>query len=161
MVVLHLLIMNIIRFSLVIAVLFICGCNTIDIYEKTNHFKDQKWSSTEQPKFEFEIKDTNSFQNFYLVLRHTDKYPYKNIWLELNIKSPYDTSIIKKEFTLADNSKWLGTSIDDIIEHRTIFNPQPVKLKKGIYTFTLKQIMRDDPLPFVLSAGIRVQKNSQ
>jgi gliding motility-associated lipoprotein GldH len=94
-------------------------------------------------------------------LRHQEKYPYKNIWLSLAVKDPDTTSIIKREFTLADNNKWLGTTIDDITDHRIIFNPQPIKLKKGSYSFTLKQIMRDDPLPNILSAGIRVQKVGQ
>lgn len=144
--------------AIVILSLTLASCATLDVYEKAEHFANQKWSSSQQPTFSFEIKDTTSLQNFYLVLRHTEQYPYKNIWLELTIKSPYDSSVIKKEFTLADNSKWLGTAIDDIVEHRTIFNPQPIQLKKGIYSFTIKQIMREDPLPFILSAGIRVQK---
>ncbi|MCX6208406.1 MAG: gliding motility lipoprotein GldH [Bacteroidetes bacterium] len=148
--------LGVIIFSVLLA-----SCTTIDVYEKSMNFENQKWASNVQPSFTFDITDTTSFQNFYLVLRHTEKYPYKNIWLELTIKSPYDTSVIKKEFALADNSKWLGSSIDDIVEHRTIFNPQPIPLKKGSYSFTLKQIMRDDPLPFILSAGIRVQKTNR
>ena len=149
-------------FVSIIILLTISSCTTLDVFEKTVPFSNQAWSSNTTPTFTFNIADTSSTQNFYLVLRHTHQYPYKNIWLEITIKSPYDTSIIKKEFTLADNSKWLGgvTTIDDIVEHRILFNPQPIQLKKGNYSFTLKQIMRDDPLPFILNAGIRVQKTT-
>lgn len=139
----------------------IASCTTLDVYEKTKPFPKQEWSSIDTPNFKFDIVDTNSFYNFYFVLRHQEKYPYKNIWLSLAVKDPDTTSIIKREFTLADNNKWLGTTIDDITDHRIIFNPQPIKLKKGSYSFTLKQIMRDDPLPNILSAGIRVQKLGQ
>jgi hypothetical protein len=34
----------------------------------------------------------------------------------------------------------------------------PAKLKKGEYSFTLQQIMREDPLQHVLNAGIRIVK---
>ena len=139
----------------------IASCNTLDVYEKTKPFPKQEWSTVDTPNFKFDIVDTNSFYNFYFVLRHQEKYPYKNIWLSLTVKDPDTTSIIKREFGLADNNKWLGSTIDDITDHRIIFNPQPIKLKKGSYSFTLKQIMRDDPLPNILSAGIRVQKVGQ
>ncbi len=137
------------------------SCTTLDVYEKSKTFPTQTWSNKDSANFKFEIADTNSFYNFYLVLRHQEKYPYKNIWLSLNVISPKDTSNFNREFALADNTKWLGSTIDDITDHRIIFNPQPVKLKKGTYNFTLKQIMREDPLPFILSAGIRVQKVQQ
>ena len=140
------------------SILFITSCTTIDVFEKSKSFSDQSWNSNDTASFSFEITDTTSFYNFYMILRHTEKYPYKNIWLSLNVISPKDTSTFKREFTLADNSKWLGSTVDDITDHRIIFNPQPIKLKRGNYSFTLKQIMREDPLPFILSAGIRVQK---
>jgi hypothetical protein len=31
-------------------------------------------------------------------------------------------------------------------------------LKKGMYTFTLQHVMREDPLQYVMNAGIRVEK---
>lgn len=137
----------------------VASCTTLDVYEKTTPFKNQTWATKDSLQFAFNITDTTNLYNFYLVLRHTDKYAYKNIWLQLSIKSPNDTTTFKREFTLADNTKWLGTTIDDITDHRIIFNPQPISLKKGNYFFTLKQIMREDPLQNVLSAGIRVQKS--
>jgi gliding motility-associated lipoprotein GldH len=139
------------------AIIF-ASCTTLDVFEKSTPFPSQNWNSNNAVSVDFAVTDTNSLHNFYLVLRHTEKYPYKNIWLQLTIKSPNDTSVIKREFTLADNSKWLGATIDDITDHRIMFNPQPIKLKKGNYNFTIKQIMRENPLPHILSAGIRVQK---
>ena len=146
------------KFIFIFVILFASSCTTLDVYEKSKQFPTQTWNSKDSANFKFEITDTINYYNFYLVLRHQERYAYKNIWLSLNVISPKDTSNFKREFTLADNSKWLGTTIDDITDHRIIFNPQPIKLKKGTYNFTLKQIMRDDPLPNILSAGIRVQK---
>ena len=142
-----------------IAAIFLnTSCNTLDVYEKTAAFSSHEWKSNELLPFTFTIKDTSSLYNFYVVLRHEDAYRYKNIWLNIQVKDPDSSYTIKREFTLADNSKWLGTGMDDIIDHRMIFNALPISLKKGDYTFTLQQIMREDPLQHLLNAGIRVEK---
>ena len=139
-------------------ILTLSSCITFDVYEKNHLFPTQTWKSSDTLNFSFDVTDTNSYHNFYFVLRHQERYPFKNIWVELQVKDPDTTTIIKREFSLADNSKWLGSTIDDITDYRLIFNPQPIRLKKGSYSFTIKQVMRVDPLPYVLSAGIRVQK---
>lgn len=134
------------------------SCTTLDVFEKNQNFPSQSWKSTDTLHFDFEVADTISNYNFYFVLRHQEKYPFNNIWLEIDVKDPDTTIVIKREFTLADNYKWLGTTVDDITDHRMIFNAQPIRLKKGLYSFNLKQIMRVDPLPHIISAGVRVQK---
>jgi len=143
---------------IILVIVAISSCTTLDIYEKSTPFPSLTWNTSDTLSYKFDIIDTNSYYNFYMVLRHQEKYPYKNIWLQLTVKSPLDSSTFKREFILADNNKWLGTTVDDITDHRIVFNPQPIQLKKGTYNFTLKQIMREDPLPHILSAGIRVQK---
>lgn len=139
-------------------ILSISSCTTLDVYEKTTSFANHQWQAKENPTFTFEIKDTTAAYNIYFVLRHEDGYRYKNIWLNLNMKTPDTLITLKKEFLLADNTKWLGTAMSDIVEHRLNFYPLPTKLKKGIYTFTLQQDMREEPLQYILNAGIRVEK---
>jgi gliding motility-associated lipoprotein GldH len=141
-----------------VVIVFLASCNTLDIYEKTKAFPEHEWKSSEKPSFTFNIEDTTTLYNMYVVIRHEDAYGYKNIWLNVLVKDPDSSYTIKREFTLADNTKWLGTGIDDIIEHRIIFNGIPISLKKGIYTFTLEEIMREEPLQHILNAGIRVEK---
>lgn len=148
--------MKFIQIPLIILLFY--SCQTLDVFEKTDNIEKQAWNSLQSKQFSFNVTDTTTYQNFYLVLRHSNQYPYKNLWLEIDVKSPDDTLTFKKEFTLADNSKWLGNSINEIVEHRIAFNPQPIQLKKGMHTFTLKQIMREDPLPFIYAVGVRVQK---
>ena len=144
--------------SIIVIVVFLTACQRIDVYENFTSFKEHSWKNTEKPCFTFNISDTTSLYNFYYVLRNEDAYSYKNIWLDIKIKEPDTTISIRREFILADNKKWLGTAMDDIIEHRIPFNTAPTKLKKGKYEFTISQIMREDPLPHILAAGIRVQK---
>ena len=135
------------------------SCQTIDIYEKTTAFKSHSWKSAERPSFTFEITDTTSLYNIFLVLRHEDAYNYNNIWINLTVKGPTDLVTIRREFILGNNKQgWLGSGMDDIFEHRTTFNDRPAPFHKGKYTFTLQQDMREDPLEHVINAGIRIEK---
>jgi hypothetical protein len=47
--------------------------------------------------------------------------------------------------------------MDDIYEHRIPLG-EPQSLKAGTYTFSLEQIMREDPLEHVLNVGLRLEK---
>ncbi len=137
----------------------IFACQTIDIFEKTETFPTHSWRSASKPAFTFDITDTVSLYNIFLVLRHEDAYNYNNIWINLTVKSPVDTLTVRREFILANNSQgWLGSGMDDIFEHRIPFNNKPAPLHKGTYTFILQQDMREDPLEHIVNAGIRVEK---
>ncbi len=137
----------------------LASCQTIDIYEKTTAFKTHSWKSAEKPSFTFEIKDTISLYNIFLVLRHEDAYNYNNIWINLTVKSPSGVVTIRREFILGDNKQgWLGSGMDDVFEHRVAFNDKSTPLYRGKYTFTLQQDMREDPLEHIINVGIRVEK---
>lgn len=137
------------------------SCGTIDVFEKNVSIPDHAWSSSFKPQINFEISDTTSLYNIFVVIRHTNAYRYNNIWLNVYTQIPGDSA--RKEsvdLRLATDEKgWLGSGMDDIFEHRIRITEQPVALTKpGTYTFTLEQIMREEPLMHVMNAGIRVEK---
>jgi gliding motility-associated lipoprotein GldH len=94
-------------------------------------------------------------------LRHSDAYLYNNIWIKGTVREPGDSAARSQNYdlTLATNDKgWLGSGMDDIYEHRVLIQPETRFTRPGTYSFTLEQIMRDDPLPYVLNVGVRVEK---
>lgn len=140
-------------------VMALASCtSSVGLYEKTVAFSRHEWKSDDKPSFTFEISDTSRPYQLYFVLRHTDAYQYKNIWVDIQVKEPDSTYTVSRQFTLADGEKWLGSGMDDVYEHRIPFAKGAFLLKKGSYTFTLQQVMRDDPLKDVLNAGIRIEK---
>lgn len=140
--------------------LLLAACGTLDVYEKMVAFSDHQWKNTDKPSFTFTIEDTASAYNIYVILRHEDAYHFNNIWMNIATQAPRDTVRTQLvNVTLANNAKgWLGTGMDDVFDHRARITRLPVKLKKGNYTFTLQQHMREEPLQYVLNAGIRVEK---
>lgn len=144
--------------SFILSILLFSACTTIGVSEQQKVFNSHSWEAKDSVTFNFEIKDTSSNYQYQLILRHHEKYQYSNIWLQVHVQQPDTNFTFKREFQLADNKQWLGTRMDDITEHRIPFNQTPIPLKKGKYSFTLKQIMRNNPLPEVLSVGVAVVK---
>jgi gliding motility-associated lipoprotein GldH len=137
------------------------GCMKINQFERNVQIPSQEWHYAFQPEIRFDITDTTSLYNVYLTLRHTDKYAYSNIWLEIATQQPGDTTFQQErfEFGLQEaGGKWLGTGYADIWELRHLLFPS-IKLRKtGTYTIRIRQIMRDEPLRHVMNVGIRVEK---
>lgn len=137
------------------------SCVKIDLFEEQAQIPSQQWFYNNSPSFTFEITDTTSLYNLYIVLRHTDAFNYSNIWLRLGSKGPGDSTHFQNiNLALAsDANGWEGTGVDDIFEVRKNITPGPVPFKKpGKYTFTISQIMRENPLNHILNVGFRVEK---
>lgn len=137
----------------------IASCDKVELYERMQNIKNAAWDSQQVASFSFEIADTVKPYQIYVVLRHTNEYPFRNIWLNVGLQQPGDTLKYQQfELPLAAPDKWLGTGMDDIYEHRALLFPQPVHFSKsGLVTFTLQHTMRRNPLPGVMQAGIRVE----
>ncbi|MEP6846386.1 MAG: gliding motility lipoprotein GldH [Panacibacter sp.] len=145
-------------FFAVIATTFF-ACDTIDVYEQTKAFPSHSWVGKEKLSFNFSITDTTALYNIFAVIRHEDAYHFNNLWLNVTTITPDKTVTEQKvNLLLGNNNGWLGTNMDDIVEHRVLLTKFPVKLKAGQYNFSIQQIMREDPLQNMLNAGIRVEK---
>jgi gliding motility-associated lipoprotein GldH len=139
----------------------ITSCKQLDVFEKNTTIPNYNWASDYVAKGDLAIVDTTSAYNLYVVLRHTDAYKYNNIWLNIKLNSGVDTLVNQKEdIGLAtDATGWEGIGMNDIREIRKKITPQPFKFKKsGNYTYQIQQVMRDNPLTNVMSAGIRFEK---
>ena len=138
----------------------LCSCTTIDLYEKAVTIPKHQWSSSFKPSFDFTIKDTSAPYRLFLILRHNEKYNFNNIFVNVYVKGPGQDSVqkIQQDLVLATNEKgWLASAMDDIYEHRIQLGTEQ-SLKAGNYTFTIEQIMREDPLENVLNVGLRIEK---
>lgn len=138
------------------------SCTSTDLYEKVVPVPKHQWQSRFKPAFTFNVKDTGSPYQLYLIVRHTNSYKYNNVWVNLSAKGPADTARrFTLELPLANKEGWLGAGMDDVFEHRIAFVLDPQKFsfsRSGAYTFTLEQIMREDPLPAIMNVGLRLER---
>lgn len=148
----------------VICMLVLCGCIPSPYYQKDYTVPQAGWQYQYKPSFKFEITDTASFYKLFFIIRHTEAYPYSNIWLWIHTKQPGDTAFEKTriEIPLAEPSgKWLGRGMGSIWEQRMPISHEGDSIilrKKGTWEIRLEQNMRINPLPEILHVGLRIEK---
>ena len=139
---------------------FMGGCLPSPYYQDEESIPNNSWQYQYRPSFKFEITDTNSYYNLYFLIRHTEAYPFENIWIMIYAKQPGDSVYEKTriEVPLAETSgKWMGRGMGEIWEERMPIVRDKV-FKKGVYEIRFEQNMRINPLPEVLHVGLRVEK---
>jgi gliding motility-associated lipoprotein GldH len=145
-----------------LAGLLLNACSfTTGTFEKSVSLPDHQWSSSVKPDIEFNITDTVSLYNIYIVLRHSDAYHFNNIYVRATVTEPGDGRPKAGDYDLqlANNEKgWIGTAMDDIYDARLLIQPRTRFTKAGTYHFVIEQLMREDPLKNMLSVGLRVEK---
>ncbi len=128
------------------------------VFEKNTSIPSYAWKKMQVIKGKFEITDTTSRYKLYVVLRHTDAYRYNNIWLHINLQGPGDSISQKIDMPLGtDATGWYGSGMNDIWELRHLLETGH-RFKKGIFGYSIQQVMREAPLPEVMSVGFRVEK---
>ena len=151
---------NKIVFILLCIFFVLSGCETKQLFEQSTIYPNHNWPSKQATKYQFNVTDTAATYKIFFVIRHHNAYHYKNIWLDLIIKSPKN-AITKQvlNLNLADDAKgWLGTGMDDIYDQRIPMTASPIRFNKGINEISVQHTMREDPLENILSTGIRVEK---
>lgn len=140
--------------------LLFISCTQTGVFEKNTSIPHYEWKNNFAATGDFVITDTVVSNNAYIVIRHTDAYRYNNIWLSVGIQPPGDSIHYKKvDLQLGTDAQgWAGSGMNDIWELRQLIFSQPFK-KTGTYHYTIKQIMRDDPLTGIMSVGLRIENN--
>ncbi len=150
-------------FIVCLSAFLFAGCLPAPYFQKDAAIPQNAWNSSFRPVFTFDITDSLSGYQPYFIIRHTQAYPYSNLWVWVYVKEPGDTAVKKTRvnIVLAEASgKWLGRGMGELYEQRL-----PVDLseitgfrKTGTYQVSLEQNMRLNPLPEILNAGIRIEK---
>ncbi len=150
------------RYFLLVVLAAGISCNLVSgVFEKSVTMPAQEWPSAFKAEIPFELTDTSSLYNIYIVLRHTDAYHFNNMFVRMSVLEPGGTQPKTGEYdlALATNEKgWNGSAMDDIYDSRILIQPDTRFHKTGTYRIRLEQLMREDPLKFVLSVGLRVEK---
>ena len=85
------------------------------------------------------------------------------MYVRASVKEPGETKGRTGDYDLqlATNGKgWIGSAMDDIYDARLLVQPKTKFRKSGIYHITMEQLMREDPLQNVLSAGLRIERTA-
>lgn len=148
------------RFLLLFS-LFLISCNKNIVFSEYKNFENNEWAAKNKAKFDLEITDTQTLNNIYLMIRHTEAYPYKNIFLFVTTSYP-DGKILTDtmEVVLAnDKGEWLGSGMGDLYDFKVPIKRNVRFPLGGKYQFQFEQGMRQDPLPMIMDFGFEIEKS--
>ncbi|MFM1878845.1 MAG: hypothetical protein RLZZ241_1711 [Bacteroidota bacterium] len=126
------------------------------------------WDKENTIRFTMQNQDTIQKHNVYFVIRNDNTFPYSNLFLIAEIKSPDGTqSRDTLEYNMADpQGNWLGSGANSSIENILGYKRDIVFAQNGVYTFTLSHAMRENgkvqgiaSLPGIFDVGIQIEKN--
>jgi gliding motility-associated lipoprotein GldH len=151
------------RFFVLLLVLaaFFSSCNKNVVYSKYQTFKDNQWGAKDKAVFDVEISDTQTLNNIWLMVRHSDTYPYNNLFLFVTTKYP-DGKVLTDtmEVVMANkNGEWLGSGVGDIFDFKVPIKKNVRFPLGGKYQFIFEQGMRVDPLPMIMDFGFEIEKS--
>lgn len=111
----------------------------------------------------FIVSEADHYHQIDANLRISADYEYANLNLKIEVSHPDSTLTVHKlPIELAEKSgKWKGSGLGDIITYQVPILHRKFLNKEGKYTFKTYQDMRVNPVPHVLSAGIRVQQQEE
>jgi gliding motility-associated lipoprotein GldH len=138
------------------------SCDKKTVFNQNKDFKNAKWFIKEECTFDIVINDPSKPFKLYYNVRNNLTYPYYNLYVTRYLYDEKGKKIEEKldEIILADEKtgKPLGTGLGDIFDHKVLVSKNYTFPAKGKYKMVVKQFMRQNPLPDVLSFGIALEK---
>ena len=141
---------------LVAFVLCLTSCRNDIVYSQFVPISSEKWQVDSVAHFDYSIDDADAAYRMLVYVRHTERYPYQNMWLFLNNGIKKDTI----EFYLADDrGRWLGDKHHGFIEMPVLIEENYHFPDTGTYFMEIQHGMRDSLLRGITDVGIEIIKN--
>lgn len=133
-----------------IVIVLLTGCTGKTVFSASESLPAEGWHKDSVLSYSFDIQEEAHY-DVLLYIRHTERYPYQNMWLFL------DNDTI--EFYLADQrGRWLGNGAGRLKEMPVLYQ-QNIVLPAGTHTLNIRQGMREDVLSGVSDVGVRIDKH--
>jgi gliding motility-associated lipoprotein GldH len=140
---------------LILGCLALTSCRTDIVYSRFCPIPSEQWAIDSVARFDYAIADTASSYQMLIYVRHTERYPYQNMWLFVGDSLHKDTI----EFYLADDrGRWLGDRHHGSIEMPVLLEENYHFPDTGSYTLTVQHGMRDSLLRGVMDVGLEVRE---
>ncbi len=145
---------------LMFVLMSISSCDFDKIYDDYVDLENQVWHVDSLPHFQFEVEDASKSYQIEYKVRYALGYPYQNLYVTYYLEDDDDNLISSdlQEIILFDSKTGepKGSGLGDIFDHQVEGLPSVKFPKAGQYHFRLKQFMRQEELPFIISIGIAV-----
>ncbi|MCW5907181.1 MAG: gliding motility lipoprotein GldH [Chitinophagales bacterium] len=138
------------------------SCDKARVFERNEEINNHLWDYADVKTFEAEITDTSLTYNIYVNVRHSFQFEWRNLWVDIETVLPDSTSFHKRiNLQLSEpDGHWLGDCLGDNCDMQNLIQSNAYFPQPGKYIFRLRQDMRANPLSYVNSIGLRIEKYS-
>jgi len=141
--------------------LLLMSCDPSRVYEDFRDMEQGCWHLDSLQSFSFEIEDTTKSYHLLAAFRNASAYPFYNLYFQYSLLDSAE-NIVKEElreynFFDPKTGEPLGSGLGDLFDHRVMLEEDYSFSNEGRYQIQLRQKMRMDTLPFILSVGARVE----
>jgi gliding motility-associated lipoprotein GldH len=135
----------------------LAACSEEETFSEFRSFPNAEWDKQEAIRFEVPIHDISTPYNVLLELRNNNNYPFRNIWLFIDYKTPSGSMRSDTLTTdLADiYGKWYGTGMS-LYSYSFPYQVNVQYADTGIYVYTIRQGMRENVLKGISDIGLTV-----
>ena len=142
----------------IIAVLCLSACSGNIVYSRFSPMNSGEWHIDSIVGFDYTIEDAAASYNMIIYVRHTERYPYQNMWLFVDNDGKTDTI----EFYLADDrGQWLGDRHHGFIEMPVLYEDARHFADTGAYHLSVRQGMREEVLQGITDIGLEISRNEE
>ena len=143
---------------LLVPALVLFSCKPKSIYNESEQIPGQEWNAGNTISFSAHISDTVNAYDINLLIRSTSSYPYRNLFLFVETRSPAAYRIKDTvEYFLADEKgNWYGSGLGDINDLSLPFKTNVLFPDTGKYIFNIRHGMREEDLNGVSDIGIQI-----
>lgn len=134
------------------------SCGSKDVFNAYDSIESSGWNSDSISRFNFVINDTSVLYNSFINVRHSGDFPYRNLWLIVDLVRP-DSNIIRDTAILIlakETGKWIGTGSSSVRHLRYLFKNEMSFSQPGNYEYIIAHGMNDSVLPGIVNVGIRL-----
>ena len=134
------------------------ACSGDIVYSRFVSIPSGEWHVDSVASFSIPIADTTVDYRTIIYVRHTERYPYQNMWLFVNEGQQHDTI----EFYLADDrGQWLGDTHNGVIEMPVLLYENRHFHDTGVYELRIAHGMRDTLLRGITDIGVEMIRNGK
>jgi len=143
---------------IIVLSLMLIGCTSNTIYSHYESLPISGWCADSTIRFPFEITDSLAHYDMVVNLRHTDNYPFQNVWFFTELY--LDSTLLEKDtlnYYLADQrGRWLGNGAAGKHDMPTLYKQNVRFASTGQYSLHVTHGMRTEQLNGCSDLGLTI-----
>lgn len=147
---------------ILIVSLLLVSCQGDIVYTAFNTLPHAGWAADSSLCYQPTITDSVSDYQMLITIRHTDAYPYQNLWLFVDIEQ--DSVSLRRDtiecYMANERGEWLGGGLS-IHELPLLYSDSYQFANSGEYNISITQGMREDTLIGIKEVGVKIIRNEQ